>query len=75
MMQELDTVVLADDLPDLALQAGDVGTIVLVHEGGEGYEVEFTTLDGKTVAVATLESSQLRPAAQQEIAHARTVVG
>ncbi len=75
MMEELDTVVLAADLPDLGLQAGDVGTVVLVHEGGHGYEVEFTTLDGKTVAVATLESSQVRAAAQQEIAHARTVAG
>lgn len=73
MMEELDMVVLAEDLPDLPLQAGDVGTVVLVHEGGEGYEVEFTTLDGKTVAVATLESSQVRPVARQEIAHARTV--
>jgi len=72
-MKEHDTVVLAADLPEHGLRAGDVGTVVLVHEGGRGYEVEFATLDGETVAVATLENSQVRPIGRHEIAHARPV--
>ena len=33
---------------------------MLVHEGGKGYEVEFTTLDGETIAVVTLNAKQVR---------------
>ena len=70
-MKEHDTVVLTDDLREHALAGGDVGTIVLVHEGGAGYEVEFTALSGETVAVVTLAASKVRPVARGEIAHAR----
>lgn len=75
MIRELDDVVLNCDLPKHGLRAGDIGTVVLIHNGGEGYEVEFTTLDGETVAVETLQSSQVRPAQQGEIPHARTMAG
>lgn len=71
MIQELDNVILTEDLPEYGLEKGDIGTIVLVHRGSEGYEVEFVTLDGKTVAVTTLLASQVRPIASGEIAHAR----
>jgi len=73
MIQELDSVVLTIDLPEHGLKAGDIGTVVLVHRGGEGYEVEFMTLDGHTVAVVTLAATQVRPIGQSEIAHARPV--
>jgi hypothetical protein len=43
MINELDLVVLKRDLPTERLTAGDVGTVVLVHQQGAGYEVEFTT--------------------------------
>ena len=49
----------------------DVGTIVLVHKKGEAFEVEFLTLHGETVAVATLDASQVRPVLKREITHAR----
>jgi hypothetical protein len=49
---ELSNVVLAIDLEDYGLRKGDVGTVVLVH-GEEGYEVEFLTLDGDTVAAVS----------------------
>lgn len=74
-MLENDTVVLSDDVPAHGLQAGDIGTVVLVHENGKGYEVEFVTLDGQTVAVVTLEPAQIRPIGRGEIAHARAVAG
>jgi len=60
MMKELDTVVLTADLPDHALIRGDLGTVALVHPGG-GYEVEFMTLDGETLAVVSLFPNQVRP--------------
>ena len=50
MIYELDLVELKRDLPAERLTAGDVGTVVLVHQEGAGYEVEFTVLFGDTVA-------------------------
>ncbi len=75
MIQELDSVVLTTDLPEYGLETGDIGTVVLIHRDGKGYEVEFTTLDGETVAVVSLFPSQLRPIGSREIAHARMVAG
>ena len=72
-MKELDTVILTEDLPEHRLQAGDVGTIVLVHPEGAGYEVEFVTLGGETVAVVTLLAAQVRPIVGREIAHVRAL--
>ena len=72
MMNELDMAVLTTDLPEHSLKAGDLGTVVLVHRQG-GYEVEFTTLDGETVAVVSLSPDQVRPVGRREIAHTRLV--
>jgi hypothetical protein len=72
MMKEPQSAVLTTDLPEYNLSAGDIGTIVLVH-GDEGYEVEFMTLDGETLAVVSLQSDQLRAIEPREIAHARAV--
>src|SRR5258705_6161382 len=71
MIKELDSVVLATDLPAHGLTKGDIGTVVMLHQGGKGCEVEFVTLAGKTIAVVTLESHQVRPIAKDEIAHVR----
>lgn len=75
MIRELDNVVLTIDLPEHGLRAGDVGTVVLVHRDGEGYEIEFVALDGETVAVASLFASQIRSIERREITHARKVEG
>jgi hypothetical protein len=74
MIEELEDVILTCDLPKHGLTSGDIGTVVLVHKEGKGYEVEFTTLDGETVAVVTLEASQVRPSKPREIAHVRDLV-
>ncbi len=74
MIRELDNVILDCDIPEHGLARGDVGTVVLVHEGGAGYEVEFTALDGETIAVVTLSAGQVRAAVGGEIAHARGLV-
>jgi hypothetical protein len=72
VIEALDTVVLTTNLPEYHLQAGDVGTVIVVHRHG-GYEVKFATLDGETVAEVTLTPDQVRPAAPREIAHVREV--
>ncbi len=73
MIEELDRVVLTDDLPEYRLKTGDIGTVVLVHRQGEGYTVEFTSAKGETVAVVTVEASQVRAAERNEVNHARTL--
>jgi len=73
MINELDLVVLKRDLPTERLTVGDVGTVVLVHQQGRGYEVEFTTLSGDTIAVVNLDASDVRPVEAREIVHARAV--
>jgi hypothetical protein len=71
MINEHDVVVLTDDVPDSCLEAGDIGTVVHIHQGGAGYEVEFMTLAGETVAVVTLRQAQVRPVQPRDVAHVR----
>jgi hypothetical protein len=71
MIKEHDCVVLMQDLTAASLKAGDIGTVVHVHQGGAGYEVEFMTLTGETITVATLLPSQIRAISRRDIAHAR----
>lgn len=73
MLKELDRVVLLTDVAAAGLQAGDVGTIVHIHTGGAGFEVEFISLTGDTVAVASLAATQVRPVGKQDITHVRTL--
>jgi Domain of unknown function (DUF4926) len=73
MIKELDTVALARALPECGLEAGDLGTVVHVYEGGRGYELEFVTLQGETLAVVTVPADAVRPIGPREIAHARQV--
>ena len=71
MIKEHERIVLNVAVPSEGLEAGDVGTVVHVYRDGLAYEVEFTTLDGKTAAVVTLEADQVRPVGKHEITHAR----
>ena len=73
MIVELDRVILTTDISEYCLEQGDIGTVVLVHQDGEGYEVEFVTLDGETVAIVSLLAAQVRPIGSREIAHARVI--
>ena len=74
MIKEHERVVLTAPIPAEGLEAGDVGTVVHLYRDGLAYEVEFTTLDGRTAVVATLEASQVRPVRRSEITHARELV-
>ena len=73
MIKELELVVLKRDLLESRLKAGNVGTVVLEHPGGRGFEVEFMTLTGETLAVITVPSDAVRPVGDGEIAHVRRV--
>ncbi|HEY3852978.1 MAG TPA: DUF4926 domain-containing protein [Verrucomicrobiae bacterium] len=73
MIKEHERVVLKAPISADALEPGDIGTVVHVYKDGLAYEVEFTTLDGKTAAVVTVEASQIRPVGKREIAHARAL--
>ncbi len=73
MIEELENVILTENLPEYGLKIGDVGTVVLVHQQGKAYEVEFMTLAGKTIAVITLEASQVRAVEKNEVSQARTL--
>ena len=68
-IKEHDCVVLTTRQPEEGLEAGDVGTVVHVHRGGEAYEVEFATLTGQTFAVVTVAASELRPISKRDITH------
>ncbi len=70
-IREHDCIVLTASFPAEGLEAGDIGTVIHIHPGNAGYEVEFMTLAGETVTVATLRPTQLRPIAHRDIAHAR----
>lgn len=72
MIADLESVVLTVDLPEHHLKHGDIGTVVLTH-ASRGYEVEFVTLGGETVAVVSLAPDQVRPVGNSEIAHVRPV--
>ena len=51
---------------------GDLGTVVLIHAGG-GYEFEFVTLAGETLAVVSLYPHRVPSVGRREIAQARNV--
>ncbi len=73
MIRELDSVVLKTDISEHGLKVGDIGTVVLLHGNGIGYEVEFMTLNGEAITVTSLYAHQIRPIGAKEIAHARAV--
>ena len=73
MIQELEIVALTHDVTDYRLKEGDVGTVVHCYDDRLGFEVEFVTAEGKTVAVLTLSTADIRPINRAEILHVREV--
>jgi hypothetical protein len=66
MLAEYDIVTLAENLDELGLKAGSIGTIVMAHNNADAFEVEFVNLLGETLAVETIAGKQLRLAAIEE---------
>ena len=67
----LDTVVLTIDLPEQGLRTGDLGAVVQVYQL-DGLEVEFVTASGKTQALVTLKSADVRHVVDSDLMAVRT---
>ncbi len=77
MFKEHEQIVLTADVfgdEGEELKSGDVGTIIHIHPDEEALVVEFMSLDGDTVAIATVLPSQGRPVTNTDLTHARTVL-
>jgi hypothetical protein len=55
VIPQQERAVLTVDLRDKHLKAGDAGTVVDICRDGAAYEIEFFTLDGRTLDVVTVE--------------------
>ena len=71
MIKEYEQVVLTEDLPDVHLKTGDLGTVVMIHGDHAGYELEIFSADGRTLDVVTVEASQVRPVSRRDVLHVR----
>ena len=72
MIKEHDLVVLRRDLPEQALEVGDVGVAVEVYPDGS-LEVEFVNAAGDTLGVITLGLGDVRSPEGSEILHVRSL--
>jgi hypothetical protein len=63
--------ILTIDLPTYRLKRGDIGTVVDIDKSGRA-TLEFSSLDGKTLAIVLVLINDIRPVNSGEIAHART---
>ena len=70
-LKTLDCVVLKRDLPAQGLRKGDIGTVVETYEP-DGFEVEFVTAAGDTIAVLTLAEHDIRAARSDDMLAARS---
>ncbi len=68
----LDTVVLVRDIPEHGLRAGDLGAVVEVY-APDGLEVEFVTASGRTTALVTLTTRDVRPIADTDLVAVRSL--
>ena len=57
--EKLECVVLAHDIAEHGLRAGDLGTVVEIYPS-DGMEVEFVTGSGVTQALLTLTENDIR---------------
>ncbi len=60
MIKEFERVVLTENLKGTPFVKGDVGTIVMIHPGSKGFEVEFFALDGTTLEVETISVEKVK---------------
>jgi hypothetical protein len=69
---ELETVVLERDIPERGLRKGNLGAIVELYEP-DGLDVEFVRASGKTQALVTLRTNDVRGVRDEDLVSARTV--
>ena len=68
----LDTVVLVRNLPAHGLRTGDLGAVVETYEP-DGLEIEFVTASGRTGALVTLNVSDVRRVADNDLVAVRSL--
>lgn len=68
----LDTVVLVRDLPEHGLKTGDLGAVVEIYPP-DALDVEFVTASGRTAALLTLKTAELRSIRDSDLVAVRTV--
>jgi hypothetical protein len=66
MLREHDLVVLKRDKKEWGLDAGAVGTVVMVYPKG-GYLVEFMDDNGNTVAILDLDDREVKPVNKRRV--------
>ena len=70
-----ERVVLTSDIPEEGLKTGDGGVVVEhypAREGvSEGFELEFFSASGKTIAVISVPDSKIRKAKEGEVLSVR----
>lgn len=59
MFQLLETVALTHDIPGSGFRRGALGAIVELHDS-EAFDVEFAAASGRTQALLTLDSADVR---------------
>jgi hypothetical protein len=73
-----ERVVLTEDLPAEGLKSGDVGVIVEHYPAREsvpeGYELEFFSASGDTVAVVSVPAASVRKATERDVLSVRELV-
>ena len=69
--KDLETVILIHDIKEYGLRKGDMGAVVNVYDRSSAAEVEFVTATGRTVALVTLTSSDVRDVKRDDILHVR----
>jgi hypothetical protein len=72
MFKVLDTVVLTRDVKDAGLQRGDLGAIVEVYSP-DSFEVEFVAASGRTQALMTLGTQDIRHVGDLDLVSVRTL--
>ena len=70
--QPLDVVVLEHDVPTHGLRRGDVGAVVEIY-GPDAIAVEFVAASGRTQALVTLQSSDIRAVSDRDLLAVRPV--
>lgn len=71
-LRVLETVVLTKDLPEYGLRSGDLGAVVQTDEP-DGLEVEFVTASGRTQALVTVTTSDVRAVRDEDLIAVRSV--
>ena len=72
MFKLLETVALTHDIRESGLRRGDLGAIVELF-GPDNLEIEFVAASGRTQAVLTLSSTDVRHVGDQDLLAVRSL--